>query len=392
MKIYQPLNRCMLILNGGSSSIKFAVYNTALRKLFAGGVEKIGEKNCRLTIEGQEPIPLKVKDIKGAAGALLQYLQQQQLLTGTTSVTHRIVHGMHITRPQVITAKLLKQLKSFIQYDPDHLPGELALVEAVKKYLPRIKQVACFDTAFHSHISQVAAMLPIPRKYYRQGIKKYGFHGLSYAYIMHQLGKLDKTVARGRVIIAHLGNGASMAAVNKGKCMDTSMGFTPTGGFIMGTRTGDIDPGVAWHLIQNEKLTPADFNTLINKQSGLLGVSGISADMQTLVEKQGKNQAAKQAVDLFCYQVKKYIGSYAAILNGIDALVFTGGIGEHAFAIRAAICKGMDYLGLSIDTAANNKNKLVISAPGSSVKVYVIPTDEAFMMARFTKQLLAKQQ
>lgn len=382
----------MLILNGGSSSIKFAVYNTALRRLAHGAVDKIGEKNCRLTVNGQQPLPLHVKGMEDAAGALLQYLQQQQLLTGTSSVTHRIVHGMHITQPQVITPKLLKQLNSFTQYDPDHLPGELALVAAVKKYLPRITQVACFDTAFHSQMPEVAAMLPIPRKYYQQGIKKYGFHGLSYAYIMYRLGKLDKAVAKGRVIIAHLGNGASMVAVNKGKCMDTSMGFTPAGGFMMGTRSGDLDPGIAWHLMQNEKLKPADFNKLINKQSGLLGVSGISADMQTLQEKQPKNKAAKQAIDLFCYQVKKYIGSYAAVLNGIDALVFTGGIGEHASAIRSAICKGMDYLGLQVDAAANKKNELLISTPRNSVKVYVIPTDEAFMMARVTEQLSAKQQ
>jgi len=380
----------MLILNGGSSSIKFAVYNKALRKIVSGAVEKIGEKNCRLTLAGQSPLPFHVKGMEDAAAALLKYLQQQQLLTGATSVTHRIVHGMHYTQPQVITAKLLKQLHSFTQYDPDHLPGELALIEAVKKSMPRIKQVACFDTAFHSQVPQVAAMLPIPRRYYAQGIKKYGFHGLSYAYIMYRLGKLDKAAAKGRVIIAHLGNGASMVAVNKGKCMDTSMGFTPAGGFMMGTRTGDIDPGVAWYLIRNEKLTPAGFNKLINQQSGLFGVSGISADMQTLQKKQSKNMAAKQAIDLFCYQVKKYIGSYAAVLNGIDTLVFTGGIGEHAPAIRAAICKNMGYLGLHIDNAANNKNELIISEPRNSIKVYVIPTDEAFMMARLTKQLLAK--
>jgi len=382
----------MLILNGGSSSIKFAVYNTALHRLAHGAVDKIGEKNCRLTVNGRQPVPLRVKGMEEAAAALLQYLRQQQLLTGAGSVTHRFVHGMHITQPQVITAKLLKQLNSFTQYDPNHLPGEIALVEAVKKYLPGIKQVACFDTAFHRQMPEVAAMLPLPRKYYQQGIKKYGFHGLSYAYIMYQLGKLNKAVAKGRVVIAHLGNGASMVAVNKGKCMDTSMGFTPAGGFIMGTRSGDLDPGATWHLLQNEKLTPADFNKLINKQSGLLGVSGISADMQTLQEKQHKNKAAKQAIDLFCYQVKKYIGQYAAVLNGIDALVFTGGIGEHASAIRSAICKGMHYLGLQVDAAANNKNELIISTPGNSVKVYVIPTDEAFMMARLTKQLLAKQQ
>ncbi|HVX49013.1 MAG TPA: acetate/propionate family kinase, partial [Chitinophagaceae bacterium] len=350
----------------------------------------IGQKNCNLAIHGREVTPVRVKDMPGAARYLLTRLLEEQLLTGVTTVTHRIVQGLHYTKPQVVTPALLKQLEKFTAFDPTHLPGEIMLIKAVAKYLPGVRQAVCFDTAFHAGIPQVAQMLPLPQAYYKKGIKRYGFHGLSYTYIMYALKKTDRQrKGRGRVVIAHLGNGASITAVKNGKSVDTSMGFTPAGGLVMGTRTGDLDPGVAWYIMAKERLSPTQFNTLINRQSGLLGVSGISADMQQLLA--AKNAKAKQAVNLFCYSIKKYIGAYAAVLQGLDTLVFTGGIGANAAEIRHAACKGLQHLGIDIDKKANKAGSTCISSPQSAVKIYVIPADEELMMARLTKKLLLRK-
>jgi acetate kinase len=380
----------MLVLNGGSSSIKFAIFNALLHKTVTGEVENIGQAGCRLVIAGKIAAPVPANNITQAAAFLLNWLGGQQLLQHIPVVAHRIVQGMHYSKPQVINKKLLAQLKSISEYYPNHLPGEIMLVEAVKQHLPRVKQVACFDTSFHATMPKLAAMLPLPQHYYAGGIKKYGFHGLSYAYIMHRLKRLQPVLANGRVIAAHLGNGASMAAIKNGKSIDTSMGLTPAGGLVMGTRTGDIDPGLAWYIMQKQKLTADEFNNLVNKQAGLLGVSGISANMQQLLTQKNTNINAATAVNLFCYQAKKFIGAYAAALGGLDVLVFTAGIGQHAPGVRAAICKGLQHLHVFIDEKANKKNKLLISTPRSPVKVYVIPTDEEYMIARLTKQLLAK--
>jgi acetate kinase len=254
-----------------------------------------------------------------------------------------------------------------------------------------VPQVACFDTAFHRTLPPVAQRYPLPRALHDAGVVRYGFHGLSYEYIMQALRAVDPDAANGRVIVAHLGNGASMAAVRDGQSIDTTMGFTPTGGLVMGTRTGDLDPGVLLYLLQTRGMPAEQVNTLVNRQAGLLGVSGISADMRDLLEREAREPAAAAAVDLFCYQARKFLGALAAVLGGIETLVFTGGIGEHAAPIRARICASFEFLGLEIDAGRNQQHAPVISPDGASVTVRVIPTDEDRMIARHTYRLITHE-
>ncbi|MEO6906348.1 MAG: acetate/propionate family kinase, partial [Abditibacteriaceae bacterium] len=266
---------------------------------------------------------------------------------------------------------------------PEHLPEEIKLIEVFKKRYPKLKQVACFDTSFHSSMPAVAKLLALPRRYYEMGIQRYGFHGLSYAYLMEELKHVaGEDDAKGRVILAHLGNGASLAAVNDGKSKDTSMGFTPTSGLPMGTRTGDLDPGVAWYLMQYENLNPEQFSHLINHESGLLGVSETSADMRELLKIKDKDSRAKEAIELFCYQTKKWIGSFVAALGGLDVLVFSGGIGENSPEVRSAICDNMEFFGIELNEIKNVKNEAVISTNTSKVMVRVIKTNEQLMIAK----------
>ncbi len=381
----------MLVLNGGSSSIKFALYDKSLQKKLTGKIERIGLEGCILTVKGQNKIPVNAADIKHAAIFLMDWLEKQGALDGEDVAVHRIVQGMKHTQTEIITVTLLTELHEISQFDPDHLPGEIALITSVKNKYPRWKQVACFDTSFHTSIPRRANILPVPRRFDKEGIRKYGFHGISYSYIMDKLPQIaGPDAANGRVILAHLGNGASMAAVQNGKSIDTTMGFTPAGGMVMGTRPGDLDPGVAWYMMQKEKLSPEQFNNIINHQSGLLGVSGISSDMQDLLAKESTSTEASEAVALFCYQAKKWIGAFTAVLNGLDILVFTGGIGENSPVIRSRICAGLDHFGIGVDEEANEKNAQVISTPGSRVIVFMIPTDEEYMMAKMATKLLDK--
>jgi acetate kinase len=295
---------------------------------------------------------------------------------------------MKHTEPERITQELLDELHRISPYDPDHLPREIQLIEAFRQRHPKLPQVACFDTAFHRTMPRVAQLLPIPRRYEAQGVRRYGFHGLSYAFLMDELGRLaGPQAARGRVILAHLGNGASLAAMRDGQSVDTSMGFTPTAGIPMGTGPGDLDPGVAWFMMQAEKLTPTQFNSLINHESGLLGVSETSSDMHDLLDRQVKDARAAEAADLFCYQVKKWIGAFAAALGGLDTLVFAGGIGENAPAVRARICEGLGFLGIDLKEEENAANA-VISAAASRVAVRVIRTDEERMIAKTVCRVL----
>ena len=305
-------------------------------------------------------------------------------------IGHRVVHGMKHTKAEVITSDLLEELNSITSYDPDHLPAELEIIQILQQKYPRLLQVACFDTAFHTTIPEVAKIFAIPKTYYEQGIQRYGFHGISYSYLMEELSRHNKLESNGRVILAHLGNGASIAAVKNGKCIDTSMGFTPVGGIVMSSRSGDLDPGVAWYLMQ-KGMDAKQFNDLINHQSGLLGISGISSDMQDLLKGERENEDASLAIEIFCYQAKKYIGGYAAALGGLDILVFSGGIGENAASIRRRICDGLDYLNLKLNVEQNNKNGRQISTDDSRVKVYAIPTNEELMIARTTAALYHKQ-
>ena len=382
----------ILTINGGSSSIRYAIYRMEDNPvcLLYGRIERIGLSDPILTAtknNKKKHYPAVAPGMPEAAGFLTGWLEKQAEFNDVIAVGHRIVHGMDHTEAVLITRPLLEELKKISSYDPDHLPGEIQLIEIFNQRHPELKQVACFDTSFHTGMPRVARMFPVPRRFDKAGIKRYGFHGLSYTYVMEQLVQLNTTAANDRVIIAHLGNGASMTAVKEGKSIDTSMGFTPAGGFMMGTRSGDLDPGVAWYIMQKEALTPGQFNDIINHQSGLLGVSESSSDMQDLLTKESTDIKAKEAIDLFCYQVKKWIGSFAAVLGGLDILVFTGGIGENAGGIRSRICAGLQFMGIEIDESKNELNGTVISVTGSRVPVYVIPTNEELIIAKTTIKL-----
>jgi len=296
---------------------------------------------------------------------------------------------MKHTDPERITQELLDELHRISPYAPDHLPREIELIEAFRKDHPKLPQVACFDTAFHRTMPRVSQLLAIPRRFEAMGVQRYGFHGLSYAYLVEELARVAGTkVAKGRVILAHLGNGASLAAVRDGKSIDTSMGFTPAAGIPMGTRPGDFDPGVAWFMMLTENLTPKQFNNLINHESGLLGISETSSDMRDLLDREAGDVRAAEAVALFCYQVKKWVGSFAAVLGGLDTLVFSGGIGENAPIVRSRICDGLGFLGIEIDGARNRANAGVISVETSRVSVRVIHTDEERMIAAMVCRVL----
>jgi acetate kinase len=296
---------------------------------------------------------------------------------------------MHHVQPERVTRSLLDELHRIRPYDPDHLPREIELIEAFRQRHPRLPQVACFDTAFHSTMPRVARLIAIPRRFDAKGVQRYGFHGLSYAYLMEELGRVAGAKrARERVILAHLGNGASLAAVKGGKSIDTSMGFTPTAGVPMSTRSGDLDPGLAPYLAQNEKISSKQFYEMVNHESGLLGVSETSSDMRDLLAREAGDVRAAEAVALFCYQVKKWVGAYAAALGGLDTLVFSAGIGENCASVRARICDGLGFLGIKLEKARNARNAPVISARGGRVQVRVIRTDEEIMIVRSVVRIL----
>jgi acetate kinase len=275
-------------------------------------------------------------------------------------------------------------LRRLVAFAPLHMPSEIQGIEAVAARFPDLPQVACFDTAFHRRMPELAQHFPLPRFLWDEGVRRYGFHGLSYEYIVETLG----TAARGRTIIAHLGNGASMAAVRDRQPLDTTMGFTPTGGFMMGTRSGDLDPGIMLYLINEKRYDARQLEQLVNHEAGLLGVSATSPDMKTLLEKRDSDPHAAQAVDLFCYQLRKHIGALTAVLGGLDTLVFTGGIGERAAPVRWDVCRGLEYLGIHLDPQRNAVHADPISAPHSSCTVRVIPTNEDLMIARHTRTLI----
>jgi acetate kinase len=334
-------------------------------------------------------LPVEAFDLAGAAAFLVGWLERQEGVLPLAAVGHRVVHGLQHRQAVAVDDVLLDDLRRISSYDPDHLPGEIELIRIFREHYPGMPQIACFDTAFHSTLPPVARLLPIPRRYAEAGLQRYGFHGLSYSYILEELTRIaGAPVAGGSVILAHLGNGASLAAVKDGRSVDTTMGFTPAGGVVMGTRPGDLDPGVLWWLLDREGLSAGELNHWINKECGLLGVSGTSPDMQDLLQKESRDPRAAEAVALFCYQVKKTIGAYSAVLGGLDTLVFTGGIGERSAAIRSRICTGLDYLGIELNPRANEHNELFLSVEDSRVGVYAIPTDEESIIARTVKHVL----
>lgn len=384
----------VLAINSGSSSIKFALYrfHEPLVRSLHGKIDRIGLDGTELTFAGAAGnqsgrFRLDAFDPDSATPSvkkfLLDWLAEQNVFQSVRAVGHRIVHGMHHTAPERVTPRLLDELQRITPFAPEHLPRAIELIEAFRERHPTLPQVACFDTAFHHSLPRVARLLPIPRRYEAMGLRRYGFHGLSYAYLMEALARLgDPAASQGRVVLAHLGSGASLAAVRNGKCIDTSMGLTPAAGIPMSTRSGDLDPGLFDHLSRIEQMTPARFHQMVNHESGLLGISETSSDMRDLLERESHDVRAAEAVALFCYQTKKWIGSFAAALGGLDTLVFSGGIGENVPDVRARICEGLTFLGIELDDARNAKAAGLISSEASRVGVRVIRTDEEQMIAR----------
>jgi acetate kinase len=392
----KPASPSILTINGGSSSIKFALYHVEepLKRGLYGTVDRIGVSGTNLTFHDpagnhQDSRSLNAADHKSAATSLMDWLEAQHGFESVRAVGHRVVHGMQHTAPELVTQELLDELHRISPCDPDHLPSEIELIEVFRQRHSKLPQVACFDTAFHRTMPRVAKLLPIPRRYDAKGVQRYGFHGLSYAYLMEELARLgDPAATTGRVILAHLGNGASLAAVRDGKSMDTSMGFTPTAGLVMSTRSGDLDPGLAPYLARTEHMTIKQFYEMVNYASGLLGISETSSDMRDLLAQEAHDIRAAEAVALFCYQAKKWIGAFAAALGGLDTLVFAGGIGENAPLVRARICDGLGFLGIALGESRNAETAGVISADASRVTVRVIPTDEDLMIARSVDRIL----
>jgi acetate kinase len=362
--------------------------------MLKGKIDRIGLDGASLTFkdnsaheEGQ--IPVTGSGMQDAANFLLDWLEGRVGASGFSAVGHRVVHGAAHRQPAIIDEELLAELQRISGYDPDHLPAEIGLIRLFRDRDAGLRQVACFDTAFHASLPRVARLMPLPRRYEGLGLQRYGFHGLSYSYVLEELVRIaGPEVAEGRVVMAHLGSGASLAAVRNGRSVDTTMGFTPTGGIMMGTRSGDLDPGVLWWIVQQEGLGAAQLSDLVNHQSGLLGVSDISSDMQDLLSRESRDVAAAEAVEMFCYQVKKAIGAFAAVLGGLDALVFTGGIGENSPAIRSRVCAGLEFLGIELDQWSNENNAVWIFRRDRPVGVYCIPTDEERVIARQTLKLL----
>jgi acetate kinase len=386
----------ILTINGGSSSIRFALYQAGegLKRRLYGKIDRIGLSGTNLTFDDparnrHDSRSLAASDHKSAAGLLIDWLEEQRSFASVRAVGHRVVHGMQHSAPELVTRELLDDLHGIIPCDPDHLPGEIELIETFRKRHPKLPQVACFDTAFHRTMPRVAKLLPLPRRYDAKGVQRYGFHGLSYAYLIEELARLgDSAATTGRVILAHLGNGASMAAVRDGKSIDTSMSFTPASGLVMSARSGDLDPSLGPYLARTERMTTEHFYKMVNHESGLLGVSEISSDMRDLLAHEADDVRAAEAVALFCYQAKKWIGCFAAALGGMDALVFAGGIGENAPCVRARICDGLGFLGIEIDEKRNAAGDDVISTDASRVTVRVIRTDEDLMIARSVSRIL----
>ncbi len=386
-------------INSGSSSIKFSVYRIADNEelVFMGSVEGIGTTGLIRIRNGSGSIVLDKKITLPDHGAALKHitawLETLPRTNAIDSIGHRLVHGGRAyTEPHLITPALLDVLKELIPFAPDHLPHELHAIRELSTLFPGMPQVACFDTAIHRTMPEVAKTYALPQEVRQHGVERYGFHGLSYEYILGELSREEGPErAQGRVIIAHLGNGASMAAFNNGKSMDTTMGFTPAGGLVMSTRSGDLDPGTIVYLLKEKGMDAAAINRIVNSEAGLLGISGKSPDMQELLDLKTKGDGrAALAIRLFCYQASKFLGGLVAVLGGIDTLVFTGGIGEHVPSVREDICTNLGFLGIRIDPLRNIANTTIISAEGSSVQVRVMHTNEEVMIARHTSAVVRK--
>jgi acetate kinase len=367
----------ILCLNAGSSSLKFALY-------------RMGEKTEELLTSGN----VRADATRGASEHRATVRQvfadlDARGFSAPAAVGHRLVHGgPAYAAPQRIDAALLAALRQVIPLAPLHLPSELEVIEAVIDRYPELPQIACFDTAFHRGMPGLAQRFPLPRELWSDELRRYGFHGLSYEYIAGVLGPAGLA----RTIIAHLGNGASLVAIRDGRPMDTTMGLTPIGGVVMGTRSGDLDPGVLLYLLRERGYDVRRLERLLNEESGLLGVSGITSDMKTLLTRRADDPRAAQAIEMFCSSIRKHIGALTAVLGGVQTLVFTGGIGERAAAVRWEICQGLDHLGIRLDPQRNADDAETVSTPPSTCTVKVIPTNEDLMIARHTRAVLRSAQ
>lgn len=385
----------ILTVNAGSSSIKLAVFyaEDTSQEVLSVRIENIGYDSTQLvTASGKHKVA--AHNHTEAAKLLIEVVNGRIPNSTVVAIGHRIVHGgPDYHTAQLATEEVLANLHKLEAFDPEHLPTELKLVKAFQLALPNAKQVLCFDTAFHHNLPTVAQLLPIPRYFSKKGVRKYGFHGLSFAYILEELKRGEgEAAANGKVIIVHLGSGASLAAINDGKPVDTTMSLTPASGVPMSTRSGDLDPGLALYLSKTHGYDAERFNHMVNFESGLLGISETTADMKQLLEAEDQDDRAKDAVDIFCYQVKKSVGGLAAALGGLNTLIFTGGMGEDAPKIRARICDGLEFLGIKLDNSRNQAGERLISAEGSPVGVHIIHTNEAATIANETAHLIKEHQ
>jgi acetate kinase len=381
----------VLVLNCGSSSIKFAVFDAALnplprQPLWAGKVEGIGSAKARLVESGAAPVALALGEEKPYHAALQSVRASVERQAGgrpPAVVAHRVVHGGSKYRAPVrVDARVLSDLRTYIPLAPLHQPFALAAIEILLSELPHLPQIACFDTAFHGTLPEVEQMMALPYAYWERGVRRYGFHGLSYEYMAIALAERHGDAARGRTIVAHLGSGASLCAMHTSRSVATTMGFSAVDGLMMGTRCGSLDPGVLLHLMQTEGLDQQQLTDLLYDQSGLLGVSGVSASPKDLLDIERTNERAHAALELYVRRVVREIGALTAVLGGLDMLAFTAGVGENSAVLRARICEALAWLGVAVDTGANRANAPTISSPGSRVKVAVEPTNEEWMAAR----------
>ena len=392
------MSRGILTINAGSSSIKFALFPLdhpiSPKAEVSGQIDGIGTDATKMLAKNQAGERIADQMLAGekvshaqAFDALLKWFTASHADWEIVAVGHRVVHGGDLySQPTIIDSQVLGHLNSFVPLAPLHQPHNVAGIRALQALLPTVPQVACFDTAFHRSQPAVAQMFGLPRWVTAEGVKRYGFHGLSYEYIARALPQYSSR-AEGRVVVAHLGNGASMAAMVGRKCLGTTLGFSTIDGLMMGTRCGNLDPGVVLHLMETKGLGVKEMTKMLYKESGLLGVSGISQDMRTLLA--SDKPEAQEAVDLFCYRIVRELGSLAAAAGGLDALVFTGGIGEHAAEVRRRVCLQSEWLGIRLNAEANARHDLHIGAGNSSVDVLVIPTNEEWMMAHHAQTLLA---
>jgi acetate kinase len=381
----------ILTLNAGSSSLRFAVFIGGDRKL-AGKFERLGRPDAQLLVDGDaQPKPLASATHAGCLPRLFKLFEEYRI-ESPVAVAHRVVHGGpdHFA-PARVTPTLLAELRAIESFAPNHLPAVIALMEASLRCWPAAVQVAAFDTAFHRDLPATARLLPLPRRFAAQGVRRYGFHGLAFTSVLEKLRERSGGILPARIILAHLGHGASLAAVREGRCVDTTMGFTPAGGLVMSTRAGDLDPGLLAFVAAREKLTPDALERLVTKESGLLGISETSSDTRELLARESSDPRAAEALAVFVHQARKFIGAFVAVLGGIDALVFSGGVGENSAVLRARICADFGYLGMKFDLERNAANAAVISSPGSAVVVHLVPADEERTLAGVAQAFCAEE-